>query len=144
MIVIAVLLVFIWAEKKEKRWMVKFGEWKRIIQAVDFSRGGMVIWKTDVLKPGDNHVDLTYAGGGRLVWAVKIEGGEKIQNQQNSSHNYQSLPVGWINFLEPGRLRVGASCTDGNLEFDGHCTVFQKDAEHFSRLQTIGRDDAIR
>ncbi len=61
-------------------------------------------------------VDFTYAGEGRLVWGVKVEGGQSIRNQQNSSHNYQSFPIGWLNFPEPGRYKVSASCLEGNTD----------------------------
>lgn len=104
------------AEKKQKRWMEKFGEWKRIIEAVDYSDGGKVTWDVDVLRAGDYNVDLTYAGEGRLVWSVQVEGGQAIQNQQNSSHNYQSFPIGWINFPKPGRYKVSVSCIEGDLK----------------------------
>ena len=50
------------------------------------------------------------------MWAVEIEGGERIQNQQNSSHNYQEFPIGWINFPKPGRYKVSAACIEGDME----------------------------
>jgi len=61
-------------------------------------------------------VDLTYAGENRLVWSVAVEGGETIQNQQNASHNYQSFPIGWLNFPKPGKYKVSVACLDGNFE----------------------------
>jgi alpha-L-fucosidase len=61
-------------------------------------------------------VDLTYAGENRLVWRVALEGGEAIQNQQNASHNYQSFPIGWLNFSKPGKYKVSVACLDGNLD----------------------------
>jgi alpha-L-fucosidase len=70
----------------------------------------------DVLVPGDYHVDLTYAGEGRLVWGVRGEGGETIRNQQNASHNYQRFPIGWLNFRKPGRYRVSVSCLEGDTK----------------------------
>nr|WP_146406986.1 alpha-L-fucosidase [Allorhodopirellula heiligendammensis] len=103
-------------EKSGKRWMEKFGEWKGIIHAHGFETGGKATWEIDVIEPGDYNVDLTYAGEGRLVWEVEIEGGQKIRNQQNSSHNYQSFPIGWLQFPHPGRYRVSVSCIDGELE----------------------------
>ena len=104
------------AEQSEKRWMEKFGEWKGITHAHSWKEGGRASWEVDVLEPGDYNVDLTYAGQGRLVWGVSIEGGKQIQNQQNSSHNYQSFPIGWLNFPKPGRYTISVSCLDGDVE----------------------------
>jgi len=59
---------------------------------------------------------LKYRGEGRVVWGVSVEGGEKIQNQQNSSHNYQSFPIGWINFPKPGTYTVNVTCVEGDFE----------------------------
>ena len=101
-------------EQSEKRWMEKFGEWKGTIHMHGWKPGGKAVWEVDVLQPGDYNVDLTYAGDGRLVWGVDIEGGEHIQNQQNSSHNYQEFPIGWIRFPEPGRYRVAVSLIEGD------------------------------
>lgn len=104
------------ATKKSKRWMEKFGEWKHCHQISNWEPGGSATWEVDVLKPGDYQVDLTYAGENRLVWRVAVEGGESIQNQQNASHNYQSFPIGWLNFPKPGKYKVRVACLDGNLE----------------------------
>lgn len=103
------------AEKETKKWMEKFGEWKTVVRVHGWQEGGKATWEVDVLKPGDYIVELTYAGEGRLVWGVDIEGGEHIQNQQNSSHNYQRFPMGWINFPKPGRYQVSVSCLEGNI-----------------------------
>ena len=51
-----------------------------------------------------------------MVWGVSVQGGEKIQNQQNSSHNYQSFPIGWINFPKPGQYKIDVTCVEGNFE----------------------------
>ncbi len=103
-------------EKSEKRWMEKFGEWKGIVHAHGFDNGGEATWEIDVLQPGDYNIDLTYAGEGRLVWQVAVEGGEQIQNQQNSSHNYQAFPIGWVNFPQAGRYKVSVRCLEGQVE----------------------------
>jgi alpha-L-fucosidase len=103
------------AQQSEKRWMEKFGEWKSVIHAHDWGAGGQAVWEVDVIEPGDYNVELTYAGEGRLVWSVSVEGGETIQNQQNSSHNYQTFPIGWIHFSKRGRTEVAVSCLEGNL-----------------------------
>ena len=106
------------AEKSEKRWMEKFGEWKGTIHVHGWKpdETSSAVWNVDVLEPGDYNVDLTYAGEGRIVWGVDVEGGEHIQNQQNSSHNYQEFPMGWINFPTAGRYKVGVSFLEGNAE----------------------------
>jgi alpha-L-fucosidase len=104
------------AEKSQKRWMEKFGEWKSTVHVHGWTPGGKAVWQVDVLQPGDYLVELSYAGDGRLVWGVDVEGGEHIQNQQNSSHNYQQFPMGWIHFAAPGRYKVGVSCLEGNAE----------------------------
>ena len=103
-------------EKDSKRWMEKFGEWKRISHAHGFENEGQATWTLDVLEPGDYEVDLTYAGEGRLVWVVAIQGGEQIRNQQNSSHNYQSFPIGLLHFPKPGRYNVAVRCIEGELK----------------------------
>ena len=98
------------------RWMEKFGEWVLVNPAGKWQIDGKAVWDIEVLVPGDYAVALTYAGEGRLVWRVGVEGGEQIQNQQNASHNYQEFPIGWLNFPKPGRYKVAVSCIDGNYE----------------------------
>jgi alpha-L-fucosidase len=104
------------AKISKKRWMEKFGEWKSVHPVSNWEPGGRAVWEVDVLAPGDYDVSLTYAGEGRLVWGVDVEGGEHIQNEQNSSHNYQEFPVGWINFPVSGRFKVAVSCLEGDSE----------------------------
>ncbi|MDF7799846.1 alpha-L-fucosidase [Pontiellaceae bacterium B1224] len=104
------------AEQSEKRWMEKFGEWKRITRVHKWEPDGTATFEVNVLKAGDYNVDLTYAGEGRLVWGIDVVGGEHIQNQQNSSHNYQEFPIGWINFPTPGKYKVAVSCLEGDSE----------------------------
>jgi alpha-L-fucosidase len=102
------------ATQETRKWMEKFGEWKHVVQVTDWQPDGAATWEVDVLNAGSYQVDLTYAGEGRLVWRVSVEGGESIRNQQNASLNYQSFPIGWLEFPEPGRYRVTVSCLDGN------------------------------
>lgn len=104
------------AKQAGKRWMEKFGEWKHVVQVTDWRQGGAATWEVDVLEPGDYQVDLTYAGEGRLVWAVTVAGGESIRNQQNSSHNYQRFPIGWLRFPKRGRYKVSVSCLEGETK----------------------------
>ena len=98
------------------RWMEKFGEWIAEYPATKWKEGGKAVWEVDVLVPGDYEVELTYAGEGRLVWGVDVVGGEHIQNQQNSSHNYQKFPIGWLNFPKPGKYKVAVSCIQSTVE----------------------------
>jgi len=106
------------AEKSQKRWMEKFGEWKSVVHVHHWNQQGKgtASWDVNVLTPGDYNVELTYAGEGRLVWGVDVDGGEHIQNQQNSSHNYQEFPIGWINFPQPGNYRISVSLLEGDAE----------------------------
>jgi len=101
-------------ELSQKRWMEKFGEWKSVYHARNWTPGGKAIFEINVLEPGDYNASLTYAGEGRLVWGVEVVGGEHIQNEQNSSHNYQEFPIGWINFPQPGKYKVAVSCLEGD------------------------------
>jgi alpha-L-fucosidase len=103
------------AKQEAKRWMEKFGEWKHVVRVWQWEEGGKASWEVDVLKPGYYNVDLTYSGEGRVVWGVDVAGGQHIQNQQNSSHNYQKFPIGWINFPEAGRHTVSVACLEGDL-----------------------------
>jgi len=103
------------AKQETKKWMEKFGEWKHVVRVWQWEEGGKASWEVDVLQPGYYNVDLTYSGQGRIVWGVDVEGGQHIQNQQNSSHNYQSFPIGWIEFPGPGRYTVSVSCLEGDL-----------------------------
>ena len=104
------------ATLENQRWMEKFGEWKHVSRVHKWTPEGKATWTVNVLTPGDYIVDLTYSGEGRLVWGVTIENGEHIQNQQNSSHNYQRFPIGWINFSGPGTYKISVSCLEGDLD----------------------------
>ena len=104
------------AKKDPSRWMEKFGEWKHVLRVTEWEADGAATFEVDVVQPGNYQVDLTYAGEGRLVWKVEVEGGESIKNQQNSSHNYQSFPIGWVDFPKPGRYKVSASCVEGETK----------------------------
>ena len=102
--------------KEDKRWMEKFGEWKRVAQFDNWNAAGKATWTIEVAEAGEYNIDLKYRGEGRVVWGVSVQGGEKIQNQQNSSHNYQSFPIGWINFPKPGQYKIDVTCIEGNFE----------------------------
>uniref|UniRef100_UPI003564765F alpha-L-fucosidase n=1 Tax=Pontiella sp. TaxID=2837462 RepID=UPI003564765F len=102
------------AELERNRWMEKFGEWKAVMHATNWEEGGKAIFEVNVVKPGDYNVSLNYTGESRLVWGVDIKGGEHIQNQQNASHNYQTFPMGWMNFPAPGKYEVSVSLIEGD------------------------------
>ena len=104
------------AKKDTSKWMEKFGEWKHVERVTAWEANGAATWEVDVVEPGNYQVGLSYAGEGRLVWQVAVEGGESIKNHQNSSHNYQEFPIGWIEFPAPGRYKVSASCVEGEME----------------------------
>ena len=113
---------------ESQRWMEKFGEWKHVNRVHQWTAGATASWDVDVLVPGDYEVDLTYSGEGRLVWSVAVEGGERIRNEQNSSHNYQRFPIGWLHFPEAGRYTVRVSCLEGEL------STASLQAIHFTRI----------
>ena len=117
------------AVKESVRWMEKFGEWKHVTRVHKWQQGGQATWTVDVLIPGDYQIDLTYAGAGRLVWAAGIVGGERIPNQQNSSHNYQTFPIGLLAFSVPGRYEISISCLEGEIE------TGSLQAVHFTRTR---------
>jgi alpha-L-fucosidase len=117
------------ATKDHTRWMEKFGEWKHVTRVHQWQQQGRATWEVEVLVPGDYQVDLTIAGNGRLVWGVGIKDGEHIQNQQNSSHNYQTFPIGLLEFPAPGRYEVSVSCLEGNIEEGSLQSI------HFTRAQ---------
>lgn len=101
---------------KKKQWMEKFGEWKSIMQVEKWTKDSKATWTFNVLKPGDYLVDLQYAGEGRLAWKIETSDGESIQNQQNSSSVYATLPFGWITFKTAGKKKLTVSLLEGKFE----------------------------
>ncbi len=99
---------------QRKRWMEKFGEWKLVHNIHQWDPGSKATWEINVIEPGDYMVELTYAGSGRLVWSVESDEGDKVQNQQNSSHIFNSYPIGWMNFETPGHHKVSVSLVEGD------------------------------
>ncbi len=99
---------------QNKRWMEKFGEWKNVRNIHQWKPGSKATWEVNVLEPGEYEVELTYAGSGRLVWSVESDEGERIQNQQNSSHIFSSYPIGWISFHSPGIHKVTVCLVEGD------------------------------
>ena len=101
---------------EHKRWMEKFGEWKHISQAQDWTKDGTLSWEFDIMEPGHYRVDLNYSGVGRMVWRVETEEGEMLQNEQNSSHVYNTYEIGLIKFNKPGKHTVSVSFIEGKKE----------------------------
>jgi alpha-L-fucosidase len=98
---------------KEKAWMEKFGEWKHIVQAQDWSPGSKVSWEVDVMKPGYYQVDMNYSGNGRMVWRIDNDEGSLVQNQQNSSQVYKYYEMGLLEFDKVGKHTLWVSFIDG-------------------------------
>jgi len=86
------------------------------MQVEKWTTESKAIWTFDVLKPGDYLVELQYAGEGRLVWKIETSEGESIQNQQNSSNIYTTLPFGWITFKTAGKKQVTVSLLEGKFD----------------------------
>lgn len=101
------------AEKKENRWMEKFGEWKHSTQAGKWTPEGKAVWALDVCEAGDYRVDLVYKGEGRPVWRIATGEGVTLQNQQAASAIYHAQPFGLLTFAKPGRHTVTVSLVEG-------------------------------
>ena len=99
---------------QQRRWMEKFGEWKTSQNIHHWKPGSKATWEVNVLEPGDYLVELNYAGEGRLVWRVESDKGETLQNEQNSSHIFNSYPMGWMKFDTPGQHIVSVSLVNGD------------------------------
>ncbi len=104
------------AEKKELRWMEKFGEWKHAVQAGAWVEGATAVWTVDLAEPGDYAVELKYRGEGRTAWRIDTDEGVKLQNQQNSSPVYHSYPFGLLTFNRAGKHTLTVSFVEGNRE----------------------------
>ena len=104
------------AEKKELRWMEKFGEWKHMTQAGNWEDGGSAVWTVDVATPGDYQVELTYKGEDRLVWRIVTDEGTKLQNNQNAASVYHTYPFGLLPFTKAGKHTLTVSLIDGKRD----------------------------
>ena len=102
------------AEKKEIRWMEKFGEWKFANQISKWGETGKAVWTLDVCEAGDYQMELVYKGEGRLAWRIETDEGVKLQNQQNSSHIYHAYPFGLLTFNKPGKHTIAVSLVEGD------------------------------
>jgi len=102
------------AEKKEIRWMEKFGEWKHANQISDWGNDGKAVWTVEVFKPGYYYLDLKYKGTGRLVWKTVTDEGITIQNQQAATNQYQNYPMGILEFKKAGKHTISVSLMEGD------------------------------
>jgi alpha-L-fucosidase len=101
---------------QDKKWMEKFGEWKHIIQAQDWSQDSKVTWEIDVKEPGYYQVDFNYTGEGRMVWRIENDEGALVQNQQNSSQVYHYYDMGLMKFDNAGKHALWVSFIEGAQE----------------------------
>ncbi len=99
---------------QKKRWMEKFGEWVLVHNFHKWKEDSKAIWEVNVIEPGEYLVELSYAGSGRLVWSVESDEGYKVQNQQNSSHVFNTYPMGWMRFDKAGKHTVSVSLIEGD------------------------------
>ncbi|WP_205618105.1 alpha-L-fucosidase [Neotamlana sedimentorum] len=104
------------AEKKEEKWMEKFGEWKHVKQVSKWEDNSKAEWTVNVLEPGYYYIDLRYKGEGRLVWKTVTDEGIKIQNQQAATKKFDNYPMGIIEFKTPGQHTVSVSLVEGDKE----------------------------
>ncbi len=98
------------------KWMEKFGEWKHITQAQDWTLASEVSFEVEVMKAGNYQVDLNYAGSGRMVWRVATDEKNRVQNEQNSSAIYQFHQMGLLKFEKPGKHTITISFIEGEME----------------------------
>lgn len=104
------------ANISDKKWMEKFGEWKHLSQAQNWTGDGKVYWEIDILEPGYYQVDLNYAGSSRLVWRVKNSEGGLVQNEQNSPQVYSYYEMGLMRFETSGKHTVSVEVKEGDIE----------------------------
>ncbi|MEO9894156.1 alpha-L-fucosidase [Aurantibacter sp.] len=98
----------------EKKWMEKFGEWKHIEQAQNWTNKSEVTWDIEIKDSGSYQIDLNYTGEGRLVWNIKSDEGEVVQNEQNSSSVYQYYEMGLLKFKKSGNHSLTITLVNGN------------------------------
>ncbi len=104
------------AQKRNVKWMEKFGEWKHVNQVSQWGDESYANWDLEVFEPGYYYLDLRYKGEGRLVWKTVTDEGIMVQNQQAATEKYQYYPMGIIEFKTPGKHSVKVSLVDGNPE----------------------------
>ena len=71
--------------------------------------------EVEIMEEGYYHVELNYAGNGRLVWRIENEEGAVVQNQQNSSAVYKYYEMGLLKFENPGKHTVSIACKEEEI-----------------------------
>ncbi len=104
------------AEKKELKWMEKFGEWKHVNQISQWHKNSKAEWTVEVKDPGYYYLDLIYKGEGRLVWRATTDEGILVQNQQAATEKYQQYNMGILEFKTAGKHTISVSLVNGNPE----------------------------
>ena len=104
------------AERKDIKWMEKFGEWKHVNQISNWEENGQAEWIVDVFLPGYYQIDLKYKGENRLVWRITTDEGEIVQNQQAATEKYQTYPMGVLEFKTADKHTISVSLVEGNQE----------------------------
>jgi len=100
---------------EEKRWMEKFGEWKRLYRLIDWKERSKADWEVVVIEPGYYQVELNYTGdGSKVVWSVDSDEGYKVQNQQSSAGVFHTYPMGWMRFDKAGKHTISVSLVEGD------------------------------
>jgi alpha-L-fucosidase len=104
------------AEKKEIRWMEKFGEWKHVNQISKWADNAKAEWTVEVFEPGYYYIDLIYRGEGRLVWRTITDEGIIVENQQAATEKYQPYSMGILKFKTAGKHIISVFLVEGNQE----------------------------
>ena len=104
------------AEKKEIKWMEKFGEWKHVNQISKWEDKSSAEWSVNVCEPGYYYLDLNYKGENRLVWKTTTDEGIMVQNQQAATEKYQQYHMGIVEFKTAGTHKIAVSLVEGNPE----------------------------
>lgn len=104
------------AEKKEVKWMEKFGEWKHVNQVSKWEDNSKAEWTVEVKEPGYYYMDLNYRGENRLVWRTTTDEGIMVQNQQAATEKYIPYRMGIIQFKTAGKHTISVSLVEGNPE----------------------------
>ena len=104
------------AEKKEIKWMEKYGEWKHVNQISKWEENSKAEWTVEVFEPGYYYIDLIYKGEDRLVWKTITDEGIMVQNQQAATEKYQQYKMGILEFKTSGKHTISVSLVEGNTE----------------------------
>ena len=101
-------------EKKQVRWMEKFGEWKHAEQVSNWKENSKVTWEVNVKQAGYYYLDLCYRGADRLVWKTVTDEGVSVQNQQAATSKYIYYNMGILEFKTPGKHTITSYLVEGD------------------------------